>query len=74
MLVSDRTAFAKKSLGALVTLDKVFELVVAAHPGSRPPLPASAENNLIFSGPIEDLVGRVSFGIPIVSVVVFGAP
>ena len=27
MLVSDRTAFAKKSLGALVTLDKVFELV-----------------------------------------------
>jgi len=27
MLVSDRTAFAKKSIGALVTLDKVFELV-----------------------------------------------
>ncbi len=27
MLVSDRTAFAKKSVGALVTLDKVFELV-----------------------------------------------
>jgi hypothetical protein len=27
MLVSDRTAFAKKPLGALVTLDKVFELV-----------------------------------------------
>jgi hypothetical protein len=27
MLVSDRTAFARKSLGALVTLDKVFELV-----------------------------------------------
>jgi hypothetical protein len=27
MLVSDRTAFAKKPIGALVTLDKVFELV-----------------------------------------------
>jgi hypothetical protein len=27
MLVSDRTAFAKKSIGVLVTLDKVFELV-----------------------------------------------
>ena len=27
MLVSDRTAFAKKPVGALVTLDKVFELV-----------------------------------------------
>jgi hypothetical protein len=27
MLVSDRTAFAKKVIGALVTLDKVFELV-----------------------------------------------
>jgi hypothetical protein len=27
MLVSDRTAFAQKPLGALVTLDKVFELV-----------------------------------------------
>ena len=27
MLVSDRTAFAKKSIGALVTLDKVFELI-----------------------------------------------
>jgi hypothetical protein len=27
MLVSDRTAFAKKAIGALVTLDKVFELV-----------------------------------------------
>ncbi len=27
MLVSDRTAFATKSIGALVTLDKVFELV-----------------------------------------------
>src|SRR5271163_4314856 len=27
MLVSDRTAFARKSIGALVTLDKVFELV-----------------------------------------------
>jgi len=27
MLVSERTAFAKKSIGALVTLDKVFELV-----------------------------------------------
>jgi len=27
MLVSDRTAFAKKLIGALVTLDKVFELV-----------------------------------------------
>jgi len=27
MLVSDRTAFAKKLVGALVTLDKVFELV-----------------------------------------------
>src|SRR3974390_2055595 len=26
MLVSDRTAFAKKPIGALVTLDKVFEL------------------------------------------------
>lgn len=27
MLVSDRTAFAKKPIGSLVTLDKVFELV-----------------------------------------------
>ncbi len=27
MLVSDRTAFAKKSIGAMVTLDKVYELV-----------------------------------------------
>jgi hypothetical protein len=27
MLVSDRTAFAKRPIGALVTLDKVFELV-----------------------------------------------
>src|ERR1700733_3562062 len=27
MLVSDRTAFAKKPIGVLVTLDKVFELV-----------------------------------------------
>ncbi len=27
MLVSDRTAFARKPIGALVTLDKVFELV-----------------------------------------------
>ena len=27
MLVSDRTAFATKAIGALVTLDKVFELV-----------------------------------------------
>src|SRR6266567_708931 len=27
MMVSERTAFAKKSVGALVTLDKVFELV-----------------------------------------------
>jgi hypothetical protein len=27
MLVSDRTAFARRSIGALVTLDKVFELV-----------------------------------------------
>src|SRR5208282_4284384 len=27
MLVSDRTAFATKTIGALVTLDKVFELV-----------------------------------------------
>jgi hypothetical protein len=27
MLVSDRTAFANKPVGALVTLDKVFELV-----------------------------------------------
>jgi hypothetical protein len=27
MLVSDRTAFAKKPIGALVTLDKVYELV-----------------------------------------------
>ena len=27
MLVSERTAFAKKPIGALVTLDKVFELV-----------------------------------------------
>jgi transposase len=27
MLVSDRTAFAKKTIGALVTLDMVFELV-----------------------------------------------
>lgn len=27
MLVSDRTAFAERSIGALVTLDKVFELV-----------------------------------------------
>ena len=27
MLVADRTAFAKKPIGALVTLDKVFELV-----------------------------------------------
>jgi hypothetical protein len=27
MLVSDRTAFAKKPIGALVTMDKVFELV-----------------------------------------------
>src|SRR5207302_3452002 len=27
MLVSDRTAFAKKAIGSLVTLDKVFELV-----------------------------------------------
>ena len=27
MLISDRTAFAKKPIGALVTLDKVFELV-----------------------------------------------
>lgn len=27
MLVSDRTAFAKKPIGALVTLDRVFELV-----------------------------------------------
>src|SRR5262249_34474389 len=27
ILVSERTAFAKKSIGALVTLDKVFELV-----------------------------------------------
>ena len=27
MLVSDRTAFAQKPIGALVTLDKVFELV-----------------------------------------------